>query len=642
MAVVKMKLVSIAGPIKEFDHVVRDCITDHGFHIENTLSILPGIDGLFAFEQTNPYGDLLKKAVAVCERMGVEPDYRPFDQNSETHVEAMDYLTSLEKQYSSLSSKLDHSRKTIADDEKINAQLTHLHNLSMDIHTFFNLTYVKFRFGRIPKDTYKVYAGDIESNENVFFMPTSIETDYVYGMYMIPRKLAETADALMASFSFERIRISDRVQGTPEAASLFLSDEKIRLQSECSSLESEVKALLFREKDNLLSRYAYAKYMHDTYDIRRYSAHTQKSFYTMGWVNADDVEEFTDRLDLVEEISYTIDDPAGLPGIFTPPSRLKSFPLFKPFQEFIRIYGLPNYTETDPTPFLAITYPLLFGIMFGDVGQGLVLFIASLLYWKLKKNPLAPAITIASVSSIIFGFVYGSVFGNEEILGFGFHALKTSANTNKMLLLAVALGILLMSVGMGINVANGIRQKNVMKAVFDSHGIAGFIFYWSVLIAVILLFLSGKNILTPIYIIVLIVVPLLLIFLREPLTAFVRKNKWAEQKKGDYFLTSLFELVEVVISFLSNTISFIRVGAFALSHAGMMMVVYTLSRSFGNSDNIVVIIIGNLFVMALEGLIVGIQVLRLEFYELFGKFYAGNGKPCSDISIQYKLNTQRR
>jgi V/A-type H+-transporting ATPase subunit I len=152
--------------------------------------------------------------------------------------------------------------------------------------------------------------------------------------------------------------------------------------------------------------------------------------------------------------------------------------------------------------------------------------------------------------------------------------------------------------------------------------------YWIAITAV----LMAINILPPMVsvtvLVVVALVLLLLIFLREPLAALVeRKKNWIPENKVEFIVINFFECFEILLSLITNTISFIRVGAFALNHVGMMTVVFLLAKTAGGSTNPVIVIIGNLVVIGLEGLIVGIQVLRLEFYEIFGRFYEGSGKP---------------
>ena len=136
--------------------------------------------------------------------------------------------------------------------------------------------------------------------------------------------------------------------------------------------------------------------------------------------------------------------------------------------------------------------------------------------------------------------------------------------------------------------------------------------------------------------------PILLIFLCEPLSRAIKKHKLEKPEDGigSFILESFFECFEVVLSFVSNTVSFLRVGGFVLSHAGMMLVVFTLADMAGPVAYIPVVIIGNLFVMALEGLIAGIQVLRLEFYEMFSRFFDGDGKEYEPVTISYELNEE--
>ena len=97
------------------------------------------------------------------------------------------------------------------------------------------------------------------------------------------------------------------------------------------------------------------------------------------------------------------------------------------------------------------------------------------------------------------------------------------------------------------------------------------------------------------------------------------------------FVEKIFEIIEMLLSFLSNTISFLRLAAFAINHAGLCMAVYILANMISGAGNIAIAIIGNAIVIVLEGLIVAIQVLRLEYYELFSRFYSGDGRPYKPI-----------
>ena len=133
-------------------------------------------------------------------------------------------------------------------------------------------------------------------------------------------------------------------------------------------------------------------------------------------------------------------------------------------------------------------------------------------------------------------------------------------------------------------------------------------------------------------------VPLLLILFKEPLTKKIEKRaEGMEESKAMFLVQGFFELFETMLSYFSNTLSFVRIGAFAVSHAAIMEVVLMLSGAENGTPNLFGIILGNVVVCALEGLIVGIQVLRLEYYEMFSRFYKGSGREFKPFNKQKKL-----
>jgi V/A-type H+-transporting ATPase subunit I len=253
-----------------------------------------------------------------------------------------------------------------------------------------------------------------------------------------------------------------------------------------------------------------------------------------------------------------------------------------------------------------------------------------------KKMFLGDIMIRCSVFSMIFGFLYNSVFGYETVLPFTILPVHNDNYVQTVLFATVGLGVLLIIFCMCLNIINGIRQKNIEKILFSQNGVSGLIFYVTIIAAVVLLMLFKVSIITPIFFIFLALM-LVIIGFKEPLSALCeRKKNWVPEKKGDFLIQAFFELFEIVLAFLSNTISYIRIGAFILSHAAMMLAVFTIGGMLGNANNPVVLIIGNLFVIALEGLVVGIQGLRLQFYEMFSRFYEGGGKPYEPVTIKYE------
>ena len=269
----------------------------------------------------------------------------------------------------------------------------------------------------------------------------------------------------------------------------------------------------------------------------------------------------------------------------------------------------------------------MFGMMFGDVGQGLLLVIGGLLLYRLKHMPLAGAISFAGIFSVIFGFLYGSFFGFEDLPWLPTLWLNPMQNVMTVLIVSVAFGAGLILVAMILNITNGTLRHDIHRIFFHASGVAGFIFYGYALYLIARIF-TGNPMPSAIYLAILLGVPLLFIFFQEPLTRFIKKEKeiFSDNNIFMFFLEGIVELFEVLLSYITNTISFVRVGAFALSHVGMMGVVLSLAHVEEGNPNILILVIGNLVVIALEGLVVGIQVLRLEYYEMFSRFYLGTGK----------------
>ena len=287
----------------------------------------------------------------------------------------------------------------------------------------------------------------------------------------------------------------------------------------------------------------------------------------------------------------------------------------------------------DPTWFVAITYSFIFGAMFGDAGQGLLLFIGGLLLYKLKHIDLAGIISCAGVFSTFFGLMFGSIFGFEDVIPALWLRPVDSMTTipfigklNTVFIVAIGFGMGIILLCMVFNIINSFKTHDVEKTWFDTNAVAGLVFYGSAVLC-IGLFVSGHAVPGGTVLAIMFGLPLLLIFFKEPLTNLVEKKAEVMPKeKGMFIVQGIFELFEVILSYFSNTLSFVRIGAFAVSHAAMMEVVLMLAGAENGSPNWIVIILGNLFVCAMEGLIVGIQVLRLEYYEMFSRFYKGSGR----------------
>ena len=313
---------------------------------------------------------------------------------------------------------------------------------------------------------------------------------------------------------------------------------------------------------------------------------------------------------------------------------------------FVEMYGLPSYNGFNPTMLVAVTYTLMFGIMFGDLGQGLLISLIGFIVYKKKGITLGAILERVGISSAFFGLIYGSVFGFEEalnplykLIGLKHKPLEVMENTMGILIGAIIIGVIIIIISIIINIITCLKRKDYVNSIFGNNGVVGLVLFGSLLAGLAVMMTGSGNLFTTPYVLCLIVLPLVLMFFREPLGCLVSGKKFRlESGIGDFIASNFFEVFEFILGYATNTLSFVRIGGFIFSHAGMMSVVMMLSETVAKGASPIVIVIGNIFVIGMEGLIVGIQVLRLEFYEVFSRFYDGDGQPFEPVSINYNKN----
>lgn len=630
----KMKFLSITGPKADIDRMTETYLSKYEIHLENALSELTEVANLSPFLEINPYKEALSTIDSFYEQLEdpsqISPELMDIEKAIKTVRAVQDGFRRLEEEKSRLQS--EHAE--ILDPLKI---IRPFKNLNFDVSEILNFKYIHYRFGRIEKQYLQKFEKYIYDNLDTLFIKCGEDEMYVYGVYFVPEHQAHKVHAVYSSMHFERIFIPNEYHGTAAEAFEKLDTRHREIHKALDANKEASHKFLQDNSTKIVSAKAALDACSSSFDIRKLAACTPgdtNTFYILcGWMTEKDALAFQKDIQNDEKIFCLIEDQKA-PATQKPPTKLRNPKLFKPFEMYVKMYGLPAYNEMDPTWFVAITYSFIFGAMFGDVGQGLVLFLGGLFLYKTKKMDLAGIISCAGVFSVFFGFMYGSFFGFEEVLKAiwlkpmnQMMDVPLVGRLNAVFVIAIGFGMFIILICMVFNIINSIRRGDTEKTWFDSNAVAGLVFYGSIVLT-IGLFISGKKLPAAAILVIMFGVPLLLMFLKEPLTNLVeKKSKILPEQKGMFFVQSFFELFEVLLSYLSNTLSFLRIGAFAVSHAAMMEVVLMLAGATnGGNPNWIVVVLGNIFVCAMEGLIVGIQVLRLEYYEIFSRFYAGNGR----------------
>ena len=623
MAIMKLKAVTISGKIADFDTVVEKYVYGRDIHLENAMSVLTGIKRLRAFDEASEYDAVVKSAENIFRLSGGIPKDKTTECGERTASEMLDYI----KEINSHIENEKREAKAIGEQIKHNtdamASLDLIPDLNIDMAEINRMEFIAYRFGHIPKTSYKTLMTYMNDLETVFVKTHEDQTD-VWGFYFAPMLKKSKIDEVFTSLYFEEVPLDRDFTGTPEEIKRTLAARNSTLKKQITQLSKKTADIIADSKTELVGIYNLAKKRRQFSEIRKNAAHGEMFFYIVGWMESKEADRLEKEIGKSGDVVIFNQEKAEDVKNMTPPTKLKNNPICKPFEMFVKMYGLPNYKEIDPTPILAFTYILFFGIMFGDVGQSAVLAIVGFLAYKFKKMDLGGIIGMVGIAGIISGFIYGSFFGNEEIIPriFGIHPIEPMENIMTLLIGTVCMGGIVIIFGMVLNVINMLKAGNKGEAFFGHNGIAGIVFY----LAVVLFagnMLLGLGIPTVVFI----------IMFAEPLTRLIEGEKKLFPSGAMFFVESFFELFEVILSFCTNTISFLRIGAFAVIHVGMMMAVSSLSAG-GGVGGMIVTVLGNIIVMVLEGLIVAIQVLRLEYYEMFSRYYNGHGREF--VSIKNK------
>lgn len=603
MAIVKMKYVSVATDESHIDEMVLDGVHSGLLHAVHAADIINEDNGGHLINDENPYSGYLQTLQNFAHSVNYTLDPERAPKKHYTNEEMDAFIDELDETFG-----FETDANTVLltpDDEQALGALS-----ECGFERMHACQYLNFGFGRLPRESYKklsMYKDEIFVHHHVHETP-----QYVWMLYVTSDSYVDKVRKIFKDLYFEPIDIP----------------------------MIDVKKQLEHYKDQIDDIYAFCNEENSVHELYPYIAEINEKYLLSGFVKADEVDHYKA---IFKDLPSTIEvkDPSEVPELECP-TLLKNNWFAKPFEMFLGMYGVPKYTDFDPTGFMAFTYCLLFGIMFGDLGQGLVLFILGLVFEK--KGQIFGIINRCGITSMIFGFLFGSVFGYEELLNpihqslFGVREklFDVMAQSSTMLLLigAVAIGAVLILTTQCMNIVNRFKHHQLGDAIFSQNGIAGLVFYGGIVFAIVATMLLGWNVLNPVYLGIFIVLPVISFVMKEPLSnAVEHKTVKPEEGWGGYIAQSIFELIDVLLTFVTNSMSYLRVGGFVLSHAGMMLVVMTLVEMTGKAG-VAVLIFGNIFVMVLEGLIVGIQTLRLEYYEMFSRYYDAGGVQFNALSAK--------
>jgi V/A-type H+-transporting ATPase subunit I len=292
-------------------------------------------------------------------------------------------------------------------------QVRNIESLDISLDSLFSCQYTVARVGRIPTESIEKLR--YYRNRPFFVQTFTIEKGYTTCIYITTNEYEREVDNIFSSLFFERIYIPDFVHGTPEKAKENLIQEIKLAKETIAENVNEMQVMTKDETHHISNIKGELLFLDKLYEAKKYVVGLGDRFTISGFIEEKNLSNIDQQFKGLEGLDIEI-RPANSDKRITPPTKLKNGWFSKPFGMFVEMYGLPKYGEVDPTVFVAITYSLLFGMMFGDLGQGLVLILLGWLFWKFKKLRLGAIGMRIGIFSSIFGLLYGSFFGNEEIL----------------------------------------------------------------------------------------------------------------------------------------------------------------------------------------------------------------------------------
>ncbi|MDD3673219.1 MAG: V-type ATPase 116kDa subunit family protein [Synergistaceae bacterium] len=639
MAVMKMVALTMIGPDSEMEPVARQMVLTGGFQ-PLPLDLLVNDRNLrskVTTETENPYDELLAKVTTVWKIAGeMIPDPSPVTLTKEFT------LTAARRKVDQTSKRLDvwEKRRVVLSEEEELLSATKLFVEALKGTEFGPAelaggSFLVPFFGRLSNENYQRLTESSEESPIATNELTVINGN-TWVIVLTVKGYEESTRKLLEAVYFKEFSLKDIASQLKGADPLTLVNKRIaNHQRAIKGLAKAAKDMLREQRSEYELLYSQLYTMQRVYDVCKGRGEVSGMFVLSGWIPADTLagirktveEEAPMTTVMVEEtkdISYS--------GIRIP-TLLQNNPVFRAFQDIVSMYSLPSYGEIDPSPIVAISFILFFGFMFGDIGHGLMIFLGAMFMVKrgMMKRSFGQVIKSAAVSSMVFGVLYGSVFGMEDIIPALW--LSPMHDTNKLLVIAICLGVFMISLGLVLNMIKQYRARDFGRLLFDGQGMAGLMLYWT-MAALAAIYMTGTKIpeIAADIMWAGIGVLMLLMIFRDILARYLLHQKG----EGESAVLNIFEIMHHLMSFVSNTASFVRLAAFALNHVGLSMAVIMLSEMVhslpgGIVMKGIILVIGNVVIVCLEGLIVFIQTLRLEYYEFFGKFYKGGGSEFKPV-----------
>lgn len=592
-------------------------------------------------ETATAYAGLERRVQALMQSLGAEP--LPVQPASSADLADIDQarhvIESIEGDVREVGDRIVQITRSLETLRGHKQQLETIADIDLDIKALQQSRYLLSMLGTMPAANVGRLQSSLARVPHVFLtMREDPHRPVVWiGGTSENRDVLERA---ARSAYFEVLALPSGYKGSPRHVIQFIEAELSRGERELQENQATVRSLCNKYAASLSQLALEIRTSRTVAEAILKFGRLRHTYVILGWAPTDSLESLLTRIRQTSKDTLIETTGVGRAGDRrNVPVALQGSSFLRPFQMLVTTYSRPRYGEVDPTWLIALTFPLLFGAMFGDVGHGLLLTALGVLLMTRKVKALrglaglGGLVTICGLVAVLFGFLYGSIFGFENVL----HAawLQPGEDPLSILTFAIGAGVVLLSIAFLVGIFNALVSRDLAHLLFGHGGIAAALLYWSLL--GLLAALAGfVPVPWQVFGIVAGVTGLMIMF-SGVLTRLVEGERpLIEGGAGTYAIQAPMELFETVISFFSNSLSYVRVGAFAIAHGVLSSVVFLLAEMLSPGHGIgywIVVCLGNIVIVMYEGLIVGIQAMRLSYYEFFSKFFTGGGMRFEPLSL---------
>ncbi len=563
-------------------------------------------------------------------------------------------LKTVESETLELKSKtanLTDSLKKINDDltklEQINQMLTILNREKINLDVLNEMQFVYVAVVNISSKNVPALETALSNINPTLVHHRAVTTGQEFVFVATSTKHKEEIDKILKNHDTERFQIPKEYPENTSEALQTVDDQTKKLMQTKKAILSDFEKLADENSQRLFELEETAQNISNVLISKQKSLETIHLVTVKGFVPKKEFSAFATKMDdKVDKMLFAEknDETKTSQDVDQdPPTKIKNHFFAKPFETITGLYGVPHYDELDPTPILAITFPLLFGFMFGDAGHGLVLLSVGLALGLLVKNnqgirSFAWILAACGIGAIFAGLLFGEFFGISIFPPLWFDPFE---DVTDFLLFSLFIGIFQIMTGFVLEFVNYILKGNIIDAIATS--LCKMLFYAGGIYLIVAYQLNfGQWLQGPI---LLPLIPFVFLIVGKPMIVKILQKTGHPPKMStihESFIERVFESGDLVTRLISNTMSYARILALLMAHWALILVTYTISDMvfpapiIGTIVGAIVIIGGNVFVMAFEGLIVFIHTLRLHFYEWFSKFYDGTGTPFSPFKQRYK------